>query len=351
MSSTVYGPGNWGKYCDLFLDLANELDIYYHPGFLETEALLLNGEPYVFTFADHSGNLLLYPYIKRRIQFEGFENYFDITSPYGYCGPIWQGADANFRYRAESELCDYLVRDNVINEFVRYHYLFNKEISFSQNIENIRNRKLVIVQTNRIWEDIWNNQYSQTNRRHVRRMEKENYCFYEAYDLLFLNQFIQMYYRTMDHANADKMYYFPEQYFLNLRNSLGVYLRLFLVEKDGIIFNAALFFVFGKIATYFLGARNLDFPKIPGFNYLMSSATKNFHEDKFSLLNLGGGTNDDPNNPLLMFKLNFSKHTEDFYIGKRVHLPSIHRELAEEYKREFGLKHFELKSSLLQFYR
>jgi hypothetical protein len=347
----IYSLNDWDRYAELFFQLYNNLDIYYHPVFLKAEADLIQGEPFVYTQSDSNDNLLLYPFIKRKIPVNGFENYYDITSPYGYCGPVWIGTDRAFRENAEFDLCNYLISENVINEFVRYHYLFNKELRFNRAISNIPNRKIVVSQGESTWENIWLNEYSATNRNLIRKLEKEKYLFYESNDSNVYDHFINMYYKTMQHVEAEKMYFFPRQYFLDLKSGLGNSLKLFIVEKDGIIFNAALFFSCGKIATYFLSARNLDFPKVAGTNFLLARVQERFYKEGFSIFNLGGGTNEDPLNLLLKFKSNFSKNTTDFIIGKRVHLPEIQNKILDLYQTQYSSCNKQFNKHLLQFYR
>ena len=351
MTITIFNPNNWAEYEKWFSRYLSERDIYYNPAFLKCEASLLEGEPNVYLSVDSEGRYFVYPFIKKQIPVSGFEQYYDITSPYGYCGPVTNTDNQDFFLKAEEGLCSYLTSQHVVNEFVRYHYLYNQNSMFRLNIQNSLNRRVVVVDTSQTWDKVWAEQYSTTNRNLVRKMEKEGYTFRFTEDLNLYREFIQMYYRTMDNAKADTSYYFSENYFLDLKNALSESLKFGIVEKEGVLFSAALFYVTPGIATYYLSARNLDYPKVPGVNFLLSKALEAFQETSVSSVNLGGGTTNDPGNSLFKFKLNFSKNTSDFWVGKRIHLPEVYEKLKSSFIDSFGGETFQQKAFILQFYR
>ena len=67
-----------------------ELDIYFKEKYIELSSMLEEegSEPLLYKFQDENGEILNYA-IKRPIKVEGFkEQYFDLTTPYGYGGPI-----------------------------------------------------------------------------------------------------------------------------------------------------------------------------------------------------------------------------------------------------------------------
>src|SRR5688500_10908647 len=105
MEIKVFSESNWTDYESWFQNYESNFDIYYHPSFLASEAELLDGKAFVFLAVNHDGNYFLYPFIKRPIPLREFGLFYDITSPYGYCGPIIGKKDSNFFEVAEKELC------------------------------------------------------------------------------------------------------------------------------------------------------------------------------------------------------------------------------------------------------
>lgn len=346
----VYKSGSFLEYEKIIKDFGLQLDIYYTPSLLEIEAKYLGAECEIFVAYNQNGHIFIYPYIKARISVLGFENYFDIFSPYGYAGPYSNSQE--FFYEAEEYWVNYVSNLPMVNEFIRYHYLFNKSERFKINCKNLKNRTIVLGNCDSgNFEQYWEKKFSKTNRNLVRKLEKEGFNFEITSDNKVFNEFVKMYYSTMDKAGASSNYYFSENYFKELRESLGDKLILARVYKDNITYASALFFLSFPFVTYYLSARNLSFPKIPASNLLLSYMVKWTFDNNFHYLNFGGGLKDDVNDPLFKFKTNFSSDTLDFYIGKRIHNLPVYQEIIDEWTKQNGKDAFEVRKMILQFYR
>lgn len=322
------------------------LDIYYQPGFLACDARMQGGT-YELAVCTNETEIWVYPYIVLPIPETG---YFDISSPYGYAGPVATSED--ILSEAEALFVAHIAeRKEIITEFVRYHYLYNDTHFFTQNCTNILNRKVVVLPTNDP-EWIWTNEFSGTNRNLVRKLEKEGYEWQiTPFALEDVSAFREAYRANMVHSGATDFYFFEESFFQDLIEQLGEQLLFAKVEKGGVIFASALFFVSGKIVTYYLSARNLEHPKVPASNLLLSKMAFWAAENGMKYLNFGGGLSLDENDFLFKFKSNFSKHTRDFYIGKRIHQSHIYTELQQQYISRYGEEAFGKVRAILQFYR
>lgn len=350
MQLSVYSENNWDDYKIWYIKKALCLDIYYDPFYLELEECITEGKRKVIVVEDGE-DFLLYPFIEQFIPVPNFESYSDAISPYGYSGPYWSYTNNQFKLKSEQMVCDYQREHKIVNELIRYHFYYNQYATFELGIQNIYNRKVVIIDLQDTWDNIWAKEFSATNRNLIRKLEKEGYECFETCDLNLYTSFIELYYQTMDNAVAAKYYYFSKKYFEKLKIELGGKVKLFVVMKDGVLYNAALFFITNNIITYHLSARNLQYPKVPGSNYLLANVIKLFIGESWKHLNLGGGTNSDDNNHLLKFKQNFSKQTTDFFIGKRILLPELYQHLKEAYITFHGVDSLNLKQNIVQFYR
>lgn len=322
------------------------LDIYYQPCFLASDAHMQGGT-YELAVCTNETEIWVYPYILLPIP---ETEYVDLSSPYGYAGPV--ATSENLLEEAEALFVSHITeRKEIITEFVRYHYLYNEQHFFSQNCSNLLNRKVVVLPTNNA-EEIWMNEFSGTNRNLVRKLEKEGYEWEIApFNEKDVTAFREAYRANMVHSGATDFYFFEETFFQDLIERLGDQLLFAKVEKDGVIFASALFFVSGKIVTYYLSARNLEHPKVPASNLLLSKMAFWATENDMEFLNFGGGLSLDEHDFLFKFKSNFSKQTRDFYIGKRIHNPTIYAELQQHYIAKNGEDAFAKVRPILQFYR
>lgn len=336
---------------DFFLKSRNiELDIYYDTSFLNLDAKMQKGD-YEIAVLYKDNNLLIYPYIKLPILVKGFTNYYDITSPYGYAGPYSNSRDADFLKNAELLLIKYFVESNIVSEFIRYHYNYNKEFFFTNNIVNLFNRNIVTVDLRRNAEEIWATEFSSKCRNLYRKTESEEYVFEFSTDLKDLQTFFNLYIETMKNVRADEFYYFDnaiiQQTFVDLKDKV----KLVKIVKDGITFASALFFIRNKIVTYYLSARNIQHTKVNATNYLLAKTIMWAANEENVIFNLGGGNNCEEGNLLLNFKKNFSSTITPFYIGKRIHYISVYNELIKAYQQTFGNNSYQSKKHILQFYR
>jgi hypothetical protein len=331
-----------------FAQILEQLDIYYQPGFLACDAHMQGGHYELFTVTSGQG-VWIYPYVKRPI---ADTHWIDISSPYGYAGPYCN--DPALFERAEKEFLDYSQTQNVVTEFVRYHYLYNENIGhrFKHNIVNLENRTLVLLDTTQAPQTIWEKSFSTTNRNLVRKLQKEGYQWHwRTFQESDISAFSEMYKATMNHAQATDFYYFDTAFYQELIQELGDKLKIAAIEKAGVVFGTALFFLSGKILTYYLSARNLDFPKVTASNLLLSQVSLWAAENGFECVNFGGGLTDDAEDRLYKFKRNFSPTTQKFYIGKRIHHAENYRQLIDEYIQNNGAENYAKVKHILQFYR
>lgn len=343
----IFNESTQLDYLKLLSDSELELDIYYDPSFLSIDAKIQGGDFEIFVYKEHN-ELFIYPYIKLPFEEEKFKEYFDLSSPYGYCGPYCT-SDSIF-HEAEIAFIDY-IKNNCVTEFVRYHYLYNEQQKFDQQIQNIQNRTVVTLNTTLDWDTIWTKEFSSTNRNLIRKLEKEEYDFVVTDKKEDLLGFTEMYYSTMKNAGASDFYYFDKELINRLYTDLGEKIFLVKVEKENVVYSYSLFFISGGIGTYYLSARNVEYSKVPATNYLLAKAAEILKEKGAMILNFGGGLTNEQDDYLFKFKRNFSKETKEFFIGKRIHNNEIYNQITEDWIEKYGTEKYSTVKHILQFYR
>ncbi|MGZ4055730.1 MAG: hypothetical protein ACXVPU_17300 [Bacteroidia bacterium] len=342
----IYNKANGDAFKTWLKEKKLQLDIYYQPEFLQVEATLHHTEYELFIVSNKT-SVFIYPYLKLALT-GSFKGYTDVFSPYGYAGPY--ASDKHIMEEGEQLLINHFRSINVVSEFIRYHFLYNKELKFSSDISNLQNRKVLCLNLQQSWQFIWEKEFSTTNRNLSTKLHKEGYRFEIVEFSGHIDGFTEMYYSTMKNVNANDYYYFPKDFFIGLKNKLGDNLILARVVKDSVCYCYSLFFISGNIITYFLSARNIDFPKVPANNLLLSEIAKWSAEKGFSYLNLGGGLKNSTDDTLFKFKSNFTKSVYDYFIGKRIYKPEVYREITDEWIKLHGEKEFEKVKNILHFY-
>jgi len=351
MDVRIFRSEDSSAYSSFISDRNLELDVYFDFDFLNVDAKLQNGSLEIFCVTD-GPNFFLYPYVRLDFPTEHpvmgkFAGQYDITSPYGYCGPI--SNDENLFKRAEQVFIAYAAETSIVSEFVRYHY--DSPYHFENDIVNIHNRNIVLLDLALGEDTIWTNEFSGSNRNLIRRMQKEGYEFKTKRDARSIDEFVSLYFDTMRHANATNFYFFSRGYFHELFNKLGDKIELGMVQLRDVTYCAALCLKFNDYLTYFLSGRKIDSGTVPATNFAIYNFMKIGISEGRKKFNLGGGHSISAQDSLFKFKSNFSKRTSLFYIGKRIFNKLVYKDLCENFIDKNGLEAFNKVNGLLHFYR
>ncbi|MBU2019519.1 MAG: GNAT family N-acetyltransferase [Bacteroidetes bacterium] len=348
MNIEVFDSRNHEKFIEKFGPQLLRADIYFHPGFLACEAELQNGEFEIFTVST-GDKVWMYPYLLLPIP---NSEWLDISSPYGYAGPFT--TDKNLSLEAEKHFLEYATNKNIVTEFVRYHPILQneEELVFQENIVNLHNRTIVVADVTQNIEDLWKNSFSSTNRNVVRKLIKDGFEFgIKPFEIKDINDFVELYAATMHNAGATDFYFFDRSYYQELINKLPQSVWISQVTRNKEVYATALFFEHGELLTYYLSARNLEYPKVPASNLLLAKTCEWAHERGLKKVNFGGGLTNDWDNPLFKFKRNFSPITKKFFIGKRIHNQEQYKKIIQDFINQNGQEKYDQVKSILQFYR
>ncbi len=312
----------WDAFLKLFSD--NQKDVYYSSWYNMMEQTRKQGTAKAFALKDSYGNAGFYPFIIRRIK---ESEYFDIETPYGYGGPIFNNNNEGFQHQFENEFLLFCQNKKVIAEFVRFHPLLCNENNFKENIHVLHNRKTVWIDLTDDINDIWMTSISTQNRNIIRKCEKNGLRAEITDDY---TQFRKIYQQTMMRVGAEKSYFFEDDYYKALKSQSKTILLV--VKKDNEILAAAIFIGFGDFFHYHLSGSKREALKFSPNNLLLWEAIKLGKAHGYKKMHLGGGLADSTEDSLFRFKSKFSKKYADFYIGMRIHNEKIYSKLIENWE-------------------
>lgn len=236
--------------------------------------------------------------------------YFDLVSPYGYGGFIGRISDYSSLIREYSEFC----KDaSFISEFVRFGLFSDYHKYFDGCVETRTHN--VIRSLDKTIDGIWMD-VKQKVRKNVKRAVKNGLEIIIDEAGEYLDDFLRIYYATMDRANAEQGFYFPRRFFETL-NRMDGNCCYFHVCHEGKIISTELV-IYGPDNCYsYLGGtdsryfdlRPNDFLKWEIIKWAQGKGLKNFV--------LGGGYGSDDG--IFQYKSSLAPHgIVDFYIGRRI---------------------------------
>lgn len=287
-------------------------DIYYHRGYVRAFQIHGDGLPELMYYQT-SDLRAMYVYMKRELN----DDWFDIITPYGYGGILFEGEICDDRLRKfNDEFIAFMRSSKVVDNFVRFHpVLGNADVNRSICDVTDLGRTITIDLASE--ETIWNNFTSKT-RNMIRKAEKNGVEIKHGKGLELLDTFIGIYNQTMDYDNADIYYYFDRKFYESIDRYLRENYEIFYAVYEGKIIGMSIMLFANGYMNYHLSGSLYEYRKLAPTNLLLYQAALWGVSQGFRSLHLGGGigSNDDA---LFCFKKGFNRsYNLQFSIGKQI---------------------------------
>jgi hypothetical protein len=339
------------KWNELLRQLPKEQqDIYFTPEYYRLYEDFGDGEARCFIF-QKDNDYALYPFLINSVNQLGYEldkEYFDIQGAYGYNGVVSSSYDPGFIasfYRAFDSWC---TDTGIIAEFTRFHPLLNNH-QFSENyLQTVFDRKTVFVDLRQNYDDIFHN-YQRTTRKQIKRALTRYNLKVERFENSpqILNILLPIYWETMDRTHAEQYLYFTGEYFRELLQSTPNV--CFVAYQEQVPIAAIIAFYNETFIHGHLGGATTRSLEMAPFSLLYDHIIQFGIEKLYRFFHVGGGRTTAPEDALLSFKLNFSSLTADFFIGKKIHNPSVYNEIVSQWEKANPERSDKYKHHLLKY--
>ncbi len=306
-------------------------DIYFEPDYARLYETA-ECKAVEYRFSCDSG-LITNLFLKRSINIplsNGIQ-YYDIITPYGYGGPVIHYAtDKEKLIEAYMEdFRQYAEHENIVAEFVRFHPIIGNGVDFKEAYHSIYDRKT--IGTNLTFEDVIGTEFSKHKRKDIRRILRNPEIRFEVNEHPeSLDDFVEIYYSTMDRDEADEYYYFDKTYFRMMLKKLGDHLttgKVFLGEK---LIAMGVYFRYGKYLHAHLSGTLSEYLDYSPAYILKYALALYGHEKGYEVIHYGGGSSRSEENSLYKFKKEFGKNTQfDFYIAKQIWNEDVYRQICK----------------------
>ena len=304
-------------------------DIYFEPDYAELYETEEN-RAVEYRFECEYG-FITNLFLKRQIDIKLPDEvqYFDIVTPYGYGGPVihWTNDKEKLIQAYMDDFGRYTEKEHIIAEFVRFHPILGNGVDFKEVYKSIFDRKT--VGTNLTYDDVIAKEFSKHKRKDIRKALKNPEIRYEVTENpSTLQDFLKIYYSTMDRDKADDYYYFKPDYFQAMLEKFRGHItagRVFLGDQ---LIAMGVYFRYGKYLHAHLSGTLSEYLDYSPANILKYALAVYGHENGYEVIHYGGGTSRSPENGVYKFKKEFGKNTEfDFYIAKKVWNEEIYKQI------------------------
>jgi hypothetical protein len=285
-------------------------------------SLNTDGEPLLFIYQEDDIFIAL-PVVKRKIEGTDF---YDMTSVYGYCGPISnvdtaeisRNTLANFKIAFRR----FMDEENAVCIFSRLHPFINQR-HLLENIGGVvENGTTLYIDLSSSIED-QRSGYDKRLSRQVRQMRQKGYVIKEAADISEIRAFMDIYHKNMDRLHATSQYYFDEKYFTSILKLEGFDNKLLLIYDGPTLTCGAIVLQSDTIIRNHLSATAAD--------YLNESPSKLLTDEisvvgrKFGkkIFHLGGGVSGKEDS-LFEFKKRFSNLQVKDHVWRYINNPEAY---------------------------
>lgn len=302
-----------------------EYDVYYLSGYVKAFQIHGDGEPQLLYY-EKDGLKAVYVYMKRSTAIEGI---YDSVTPYGYGGVLFEGEMSTRNVKAFWQAYVAKMNElNIIDNFARYHPILANAIPMKGISEVIDLGKTIAFDLTSP-EVIWENIVSK-NRNMIRKAEKNGIEIYYSHTCELFKDFIRIYNATMDKDNAEKYYYFGEEFYKSIHNDLDGYYEIFYAVYHGQIIAMSIILFANKQMHYHLSGSMAEFRNLAPSNLLLYKAALWGCEQGYKTFHLGGGVGAGEDS-LYKFKAAFNRKSNyQFSIAKHIFNQDKYNELVKE---------------------
>lgn len=262
------------------------------------------GEAMLFVYSEDDVFVAI-PLIKRAIP---NTSYYDLTSVYGYAGPI---SNVKFNTLSESFLTDlkksllgYMKQENIICLFSRLHPLIDQSAVIEKFGGKVVSGKTVLIPLDKTIES-QRSGYRNNHLRDINSLRGKNISFKEALTDEDIEEFVIIYTQNMKRINATEEYFFDHQYFKQLAHSNEFKGQILLLYLDNIPIAGCVFTYTNDIIQVHLIATKTEFLHESPTKVLIDEVSYIGRDRGMRYVHLGGGVGG-KNDPLFYWKAGFS---------------------------------------------
>lgn len=300
-------------------------DITHFPDYCRVFEDYGNGVAQCFLFTS-GDSVVAYPFILRPVV--ALSQYFDIVTPYGYGGYIWNSSSDVSELLREFRLrfAEYCETNNIVSEFVRFHPKHTDQDKSQEFFDSLTLHSWNPILDLTIDPEEQLSMYRAGHLSEIKKAEKAGLTFSLLNPRDHVDEFSELYSALMKHKGQKGYVNFRKEFFEVLVQNLGEMCILAGVFSQGRTVSMALFLRYGDYLDYFLSASNLEHYKLSGNHFMIHRMSEQFRNDGGKYFHLGGG-----HASLMYFKSGFSQLKKPFYIGRKIWNGDVYDQLTKEH--------------------
>lgn len=268
--------------------------------------------------------------------------YYDLCTPYGYGGFLFEGNNESFQ-EILNEYENYCQQTGYISEFVRFELMEPYHVYYHGEVET---RTHNVVRNLDISMDDIMADFEHKVRKNIKKAVRNGLEIIVDEDGTHLDEFLRIYYKTMERTDANEEFFFSKEFFETLNHMKDNVMYFYVLYEEKII-SAELVIYGSKNAYSFLGGTDHEYFSVRPNDFLKYEIIKWAKEKGLKNFILGGGYGSDDG--IFRYKKSLAPSgIVDFYIGRRIFNQHNYYELVKIREKDHKL---ELNSRFFPLYR
>jgi hypothetical protein len=265
----------------------------------------------------------------------------DATSVYGYAGPIASHSQIPPEVVRHFQAAAYeaLREQNIVAVFSRLHPLIPQAQWLTGLGDCVAVGQTVSIDLTLSIDKQWA-KYRVNHKRDIHSLQRRGATCEIDQSEDHWNEFIDIYYETMQRVQASNTYFFDRAYFDALRSKLGGTVYLCVCLLDNHVICGALFTLVRGIVQYHLGGTSTEYLMLAPMKMVFDAVRIWATQHGARVFHLGGGVGAE-SDLLFHFKAGFSDRRHEFSTWKWILQPDAYQQLClakVQQNKQYGLK-------------
>ncbi len=313
---------------DAVVKKQNNYDVFYLASYAKAFQQQGEGEPILICCVDGEQSAVAVMFKRDIAECEYFKGvlskgkYFDLISPYGYGGFL---GEHGVTERMLDEYAGFCRENHFVCEFVRFELGGDYRKKYKGEVET---RTHNVVRSLEMPIDEMLMDFEHKVRKNIKHANRENLRILIEENDDHLEDFLRIYYGTMERNDANDSFYFKRDFFETMNELTGHYIYVYVIYQEKII--SAELIIFGTENAYsYLGGTDKEYFNVRPNDFLKFEAIKWLKERGLKNFVLGGGYGMDDG--IFRYKKSLAPNgIVDFYIGRNIFDKGLYDELTKE---------------------